>query len=549
MHTRLVTTLMMVACLLLVVGQALAQPQLPTFQSGDVLRADQLNSIVEQIRRNTPASSGSGGNTHMVDCSSGTIADALSAAQPGDTIMISGTCEEAVVVDKDGITLDGNGTAVIDAMNEDTVGILIRGQQHVMIKGLTVQNGLNGIKIVEGGAARLEDVAVQNSRTKAGHDSGNGIVVSASASAVLMGNVAANDNEGIGIGAWNSSSIFVISNIIVDGIQIPRANLQANRNGANGIEIGKGSSLHALSGDSTPTTVQANNNGVIGISVVHSGSVVFGGGADIEANDNGVGLNVHNGSSVSMETWGSPARGVTARFNNNKSAWAAISVYDHSTLILSHDVDATASITAENNAGNGLGVGQNSSVRLSTLFPQSTSASATFSNNGSNGLGVYQRAAVTIRIPAEINDNTNGGFNIWGDCFVDLGNETNGPVTVSGNGGHGIAAYLASVLALAGVSIEDNSGLGIGIYENGELSTFGRATTITGNGGGGIEAWNGAGIYLGNTTVSGNTGADVSSGRGSRIGWSSSTVGTVFCDADVVAFDSAVCPEPQMTSQ
>ena len=77
---------------MLVSGQALAQPYLSTFQSGDVLRADDLNSIVDQVRRNMSASGGSGGgSTHTVDCSSGTIA-AMDVAQPGDTVMISGTC-------------------------------------------------------------------------------------------------------------------------------------------------------------------------------------------------------------------------------------------------------------------------------------------------------------------------------------------------------------------------------------------------------------------------------------------------------------------------
>ena len=405
MRTRLVTTLAMVVCLVLAGGQALAQPRLPTFQPGDAIRANDLNRIVDQVRRNTSALDGVGGATHTVDCEAGeTIANAMSQAHPGSTIVISGTCEEAVVVDKDGITLDGGGTAVIDGMNEDTVVILIRGQQDVTIKGLTVQNGLNGIKIVESGAARLEDVTVRNSRTETGHDSAHGIVVAGSASAVLMGSIAANDNDGVGIAAWNSSSIFVFGNIVVDGIQFPKATLEANNNGASGIEIGRGSSLHVGSGDSTPTTIQANNNGQNGFNVAHSGSVQFGGGADVEAVGNGQsGLSVFNGSSVSMETYDNPARGVTARFDNNEG-WAGISVYDHSSLVLQHYNDVTASVTAENNTGVGLGVGQNSSVRFVTGLPQSTSASVTFSNNGSyGGVAVYQNATVTVRVPAKIN--------------------------------------------------------------------------------------------------------------------------------------------------
>ncbi len=551
MRTRLVTTLAMVACLVLVGGQALAQPRLPTFQPGDAIRANDLNRIVDQIRRNTSALDGVGGATHTVDCEAGeTIANAMSRAHPGSTIVISGTCEEAVVVTHDGITLDGGGTAVIDGMNEDAAAIKIRGQQNVTIKGLTVQNGLNGVKIVETAAAWLEDVTIQGSRFKAGHDSGHGIVVAGSASVVLTGNVVASDNDDIGIGAWNSSSIFVIGNITIDGDPLPQASLEANGNGNSGILIARGSSLHAFSGDSTPTTIQANNNGENGFNVAHSGSMQFGGGADVEAVGNGQsGLSVFNGSSVSMETYDDPARGVTARFDNNEG-WAGISVYDHSSLVLQHYNDVTASITAENNTGVGLGVGQNSSVRFVTGLPQSTSPSVTFSNNGSyGGVAVYQNATVTVRVPAEINDNANDGVNVWGDCFVELGLDTDGAVTVNDNGGNGISASHGTVLALDGVTIEDNSGDGIGIYDGSELAMFGGATSITGNGRAGVSAWNGVGIYLGNATVTGNAGVDVSSGRGSRIGWSNSEVGDVNCDADVLAFDDAWCPEPEPSDQ
>ena len=88
MRTRYSITLIMIASLM-VGGQALAQPQLPTFQSGDAIKANDLNRVVEQIRRNTSALDGIGGATHTVDCGAGeTIANAMSQAHPGATIMI-----------------------------------------------------------------------------------------------------------------------------------------------------------------------------------------------------------------------------------------------------------------------------------------------------------------------------------------------------------------------------------------------------------------------------------------------------------------------------
>ena len=239
-----------------------------------------------------------------------------------------------------------------------------------------------------------------------------------------------------------------------------------------------------------------------------------------------------------------PSQGVTARFNNNKG-WAGISIYSSSSLTSWYPVDAGATFTAADNTGVGLGVGADSSVVFQSGLSQATSAHlVVFSRNGSyGGIGVYQNSSVIIRMPAEIKNNAGDGFNIWGSSFVGLGVDSDGAVVVSDNGASGISAFHSSVLALDGVTVENNVGNGIGIYDNGELATFGQATTITGNGRDGISAWNGVGVYLGNTTVTGNTGTDVSSGRGSRLGWSNSQVGNVYCDADVIAFDDASCPD------
>ena len=543
MRTRFLTTLVMVASLL-VSGQVLAQPpQLPTFQPGDVLRANDLNAIVEQVKRNMPATSGSGGATHTVDCASGTIAAAMSQAQPGDTITITGTCNEAVVVDKDGITLDGEGSAVIDGSGADAAAVLIKGHQNVVIKGLTVQNGLNGIKIVESAAAWLEDVTVQSSRDKAGHDSRHGILVASSSSVVMTGTIVANNNAGNGVLVLTSSSAYVFGNFVIEGDRLPRASLQANGNGADGIQIHTSSSLFVASGDSVPTTLQANNNGGSGILLVDGASAQFGGGADVEASGNEYsGLDVVRGSLAVFTVW--PSQGVAARFNNNKG-WAGVSIYTSSSLTFWSPVDAGGTFTAADNTGVGLGVAQGSSVIFQSTLSQATSANlAVFSRNGSyGGVAVYQNSTVNFRMPAEIKNNANDGFNIWGSCFVELGVDSDVAVTVSDNGGNGITALLSSALALDGVTVENNAGHGIGIYDNSELATFGQATTITGNGRDGVSAWNGVGTYLGNTTVADNASVDVSSGRGSRLGWSNSQVGNVYCDADVLTFDDASCPD------
>jgi len=49
--------------------------------------------------------------TLQVDCSSGTLQAALEKAKPGDTLLVSGTCKENLVIYEEvaRITLDGQG--------------------------------------------------------------------------------------------------------------------------------------------------------------------------------------------------------------------------------------------------------------------------------------------------------------------------------------------------------------------------------------------------------------------------------------------------------
>src|SRR5215831_9049765 len=87
-----------------------------------------------------------------VDCNKGqTIGQALTKADPGDTIRVTGTCHEQVTITTDRLTLDGQGTAILDggggASGDDLSGLLtIDGAREVVVTGFTIQNGPgNGI--------------------------------------------------------------------------------------------------------------------------------------------------------------------------------------------------------------------------------------------------------------------------------------------------------------------------------------------------------------------------------------------------------------------
>ena len=564
MHTRFTTTLVVVASLMLVSVQALAQPpQLPTFRSGQVLTADQLNRIVEQVRKNASGvGENGGGATLTVDCNAGeTIQSKVDAAQPGDTILITGTCNETVVVSEDGITLDGGGSAVIDGAGIDRWAIDVTGRQKVTIKGLTVQNGhANGIAITESSGVWMQDVSVRNTRRHKDHDGdGNGIFVGLASSAVLTGSIVADGNAGNGITVWQSGNILVMGNFTPRGVSLPRASVQANGNGEYGIFVAGSSSFTAFSDFGDNTTVHAKANTYAGISVQH-GSSVIAGGADIEATNNqGAGLEVGGSSSAQFWGWAAESRAHSGLFDSNGGA--GIAVWGSSAFNVWDD-GVAVNITSTNNAWRGLDIWGGSDAGFNS--PASAPPSrVVISNNGAEGIEVGGNATLYSRLPSEMKNNAYEGVGVWAGGHVGLE-----AATIADNTGHGIVAGTNTALWLTTSRIENNGNAGIEIANNSTVHLYDLTITgntghgiaaynhafvqayqdvgssITGNGGHGINAWNGVSIQLDNATITGNTNDDVNASFGSRFYFSDgNTIGTIYCDDSVLGAGVAVCPE------
>ena len=563
MHTRFTTTLVIIASLMLVSAQALAQSPLPTFRSGQVLTADQLNRIVEQVRKNAnEVGENGGGATHTADCNAGeTIQSKVDAAQPGDTILITGTCNEAVVVNKDGMTLDGGGSAVIDGAGIDRWAIDVTGRQKVTIKGLTVQNGhANGIAITESSGVWMQDVSVRNTRRHKDQDSnGDGIFVGHASSAVLTGSIVADGNAGHGIMVWQGGNILVMGNFTPRGISFPRASVQANGNGEHGIFVAGSSSFTAFSDFGDNTTVHAKTNTYSGISVQQSSSLIVG-GADIEATNNqGAGLEVGGSSSTQFWGWAAESRAPSGLFDSNGGA--GISVWGSSSFNVWDD-GVAVNITSTNNAWRGLDIWGGSDAGFNS--PASAPPSrVVISNNGAEGIEVGGNATLYSRLPSEIRNNGYEGVGTWAGGHVGLEAST-----IADNTGKGIAAATNTALWLTTSRIENNGNDGIEISNNSTVHLYDLTITgntghgiaaynhafvqayqdvgssITDNGGHGINAWNGVSIQLDNATITGNTHDDVNASFGSRFYFSDgNTIGTIYCDKSVLSAGVAVCPE------
>lgn len=106
-----------------------------------------------------------------VNCARGqTINAALARQQSGGIeIQVFGVCQEAVVIDQDDVTLLGAGTAptvvgtidVKGAARANIRGLLIRG-----VPGAPFNTAAGGINITEGGSANVEDVRIENTKTR-----------------------------------------------------------------------------------------------------------------------------------------------------------------------------------------------------------------------------------------------------------------------------------------------------------------------------------------------------------------------------------------------
>src|SRR5262245_4668655 len=113
------------------------------------------------------------------------IGKALEHAQPGDVILIRGTCNEKVTVTTGHITLDGLGIGTVRGAGSTTPEafnplVAVEGAQGVIIKGLRVENGPGEAILIENGAAASLKTLTLQGKTA-------GLVVDAGSPAELAG--------------------------------------------------------------------------------------------------------------------------------------------------------------------------------------------------------------------------------------------------------------------------------------------------------------------------------------------------------------------------
>jgi hypothetical protein len=211
----------------------------------------------------------------VVDCSQGsTLGQALRSARAGDSIVVTGTCHEKVTITVDRLTLDGQGTAIIDGTTtacdlgpfEEVVEGLVEidAAQGVVLTGLTVQNSPgDGIVLRNGAAASIRDTTVQ-------HSCDDGIHLTQSVA--TLERTIFQENQENGMNVFDHSAVSVASGSVAF-INNGRFGVQ-NQN--SGVSVYGGASL------------KASHNGFIGVAVFAAGRVIAFTGSAISVNNNAV---------------------------------------------------------------------------------------------------------------------------------------------------------------------------------------------------------------------------------------------------------------------
>lgn len=145
--------------------------------------------------------------TITIDCDAGgTIRGALSSLKPGDILLVTGTCNENVVLPAEThrITLDGQGKATINGPAAATAPIAVIGRE-ITIKRFTITGGRNGINVLRGGSVVIDGNTIQRTGAGGQPGSGLGINVAQHSFAAIINNTI-RDNPVAGILVHENSS-------------------------------------------------------------------------------------------------------------------------------------------------------------------------------------------------------------------------------------------------------------------------------------------------------------------------------------------------------
>ena len=397
-----------------------------------------------------------------VDCSRGqSIGRALEHAPPGFklTLTVRGTCNEAVVIERDDVTLQGDAVtgAVINAPRLE-IGITVRAMR-VLIDRMTVQGGNDGIMVY--GVmdtyvtnTTIRDVARWGLVSKNAHAFVRGCTVERSGLdgiSLQRGSARLVDcqiraNHGAGIGGGNASGLNISGSTVAS-------------NGSDGIWLDM-SSQATIHDDNTITS-----NGLS--STAPGAGVNVTGGSTVEISGSAITNNAGPGLRLYGKAYATATKNtITGNGSNGVEAYGS-----------SH-----ASLSGNTIAGNGTKA-PNDPNFVSGVVVHTSNLDLSGNQIASHpGTGVRASAATVTSYENTITGNAGGGVLLYPASQLVMNNDI-----ISRNGAFGLVLSLNSVAQLLGANVQFNSGDGITLQYGSKLNFVAAASTSGGNSGYGLQ--------------------------------------------------------------
>ncbi len=260
--------------------------------------------------------------TLTIDCSAGgSVGGALNRLRPGDTLAVTGTCNESIVIPAEvqRVVLDGQGKAIINAPPSRNA-VEVTGRE-ITIRGFAISGGQNGIVVARGGTAVIDNNTIQDAgKGSQGAQPGSGILVNQHGFAAIINNTIQNNvREGIFILEGSSARIGfrdvavmgsggnMIRNNGEDGIRIIRSsmarivNTTITGNKQSGVRVGQNSDAGLAH-----NIISGNGEDGLTVTQISSVNLIIGAGeplglpsrSDPGAHNQGVGVRCAAGSYV-----------------------------------------------------------------------------------------------------------------------------------------------------------------------------------------------------------------------------------------------------------
>jgi len=316
-----------------------------------------------------------------LDCARKSLAEAVNAGHE-KSIQFTGICSGPIVIQTDGLTLTGVGTAIIDGGGQGQDAVTIKNLHAISLANLEIRNGKNGIIGVNGAHISLADVNVHDnqvfgislqtassaimSKVTTSHNGVHGLDLETGSAGTITGPFTSSDNRVFGINVNGSSLTFSLATVTIS-------------DNALGIQVATGA--NAFLNDSK-TVLNLTDNLATGLTIVSGGHMVsFGGTINATGNlVNGVSLNSKAGL----------------------------------------DLDAGSLLKCDNN-GDGLLLQENS---VMTVFntPQFSGmpgfSTVACSHNRGNGIKLRSGSTLTLSNQAQLNSIQNGAIGLVADDGV-----------------------------------------------------------------------------------------------------------------------------------